>query len=338
MEEIEKHSQDDEISLIDLFAVLWRRKVMITALAGAAAAGAVVFSVISLALPPEKSPLPNRYTPQALMLINDASSGGGGMAAMLNSGGMGGLASLAGVNIPRSASYSSLAVFLAGSDSLLDAAVDRFGLIERYKIKEHPRSGSRKTLKKLLQAEYDEKSGVLSIGFTDRDPAFAREVVNYCAAYLEKRFDGLGLDKNKIEKENLEKNIASTYEDIQQLEQDSRRLERSVGTGGPGSALPAITAEVSRISLELGAKRQVYTQLKVQYELLKVSMASEKPVFQMLEAAEVPDQKSGPGRGMICIIAVFGAGFLGVFLAFALNAAENIRKDPAAMAKLRGER
>jgi uncharacterized protein involved in exopolysaccharide biosynthesis len=298
----------------------------------------VVFSVLSLTLPPEKSPLPNVYTPKALMLINDASSAGGGMAAMLNSSGMGGLASLAGVNIPRSSSYSSLAVFLAGSDSLLDAAVDRFALIERYKIKKFPRAASRKALKKLLKAEYDEKSGVLSVSFTDQDPAFAQEVVNYCAAYLEKRFDGLGLDKNKIEKENLEKNIASTIEDIQQLEQDGHRLERSVGMGGPGSALPVITMEVNRIALELTAKRQVYTQLKVQYELLKVTMASEKPVFQILEAAEVPDQKSGPGRGMICIIVTFGAGFLGIFLAFLLNALENIRKDPEAMARLRGER
>jgi uncharacterized protein involved in exopolysaccharide biosynthesis len=66
-------------------------------------------------------------------------------------------------------------------------------------------------------------------------------------------------------------------------------------------------------------------------------MASEKPVFQVLEMAEVPDQKSGPGRGMICIIVTFAAAFFAVFLAFALNAVANIKKDPEAMAKLRGE-
>jgi uncharacterized protein involved in exopolysaccharide biosynthesis len=54
-----------------------------------------------------------------------------------------------------------------------------------------------------------------------------------------------------------------------------------------------------------------------------------------LELAEVPDQKSGLGRGMLCIIITFAAAFFSVFLAFALNAIENIRKDPEAMAKLR---
>ncbi|GHV81318.1 hypothetical protein AGMMS49944_31090 [Spirochaetia bacterium] len=86
------------------------------------------------------------------------------------------------------------------------------------------------------------------------------------------------------------------------------------------------------------AQRQVYTQLKVQYELLKVTMASEKPVFQILEMAEVPDKKSGPSRGMLCIIVTFAAGFFAVFLAFVLNAISNIRKDPEAMAKLKGEK
>jgi uncharacterized protein involved in exopolysaccharide biosynthesis len=66
-------------------------------------------------------------------------------------------------------------------------------------------------------------------------------------------------------------------------------------------------------------------------------MASEKPVFQVLELAEVPDQKSGPSRGLICVIVTFAAGFFSVFLAFVLNAISNIKKDPEAMAKLRGE-
>ena len=78
-----------------------------------------------------------------------------------------------------------------------------------------------------------------------------------------------------------------------------------------------------------------FAQLKAQYEMLKVTMASEQPVFQILEYAEVPDQKSKPSRGMLCIIVTFAAFFVSVFLAFLLNALENIKKDPVAMAKLK---
>jgi uncharacterized protein involved in exopolysaccharide biosynthesis len=335
MEELEKKAEDDEISLIDLFAVLWHRRVMIIIITLIAIIGVIAFSVLSLILPSEASPLPNKYTPAALMLINNASSSGGGMSSMLAASGLGSLAGLAGVNLPSGSTYSQLAIYLVGTNSLLDSVVDEFDLITRYKIKKFPRAESRKKLKKVLTAEVDEKSGVFSIAFTDTDPVFAQKVVNYCVVFLEQRFNELGIDKNKLEKENLEINIENTYREIQNLELESHRLEQSVNRG-VSAGIPSISLETSRISLELAAQREVYSQLKVQYELLKVSMASEKPVFQVLELAEVPDQKSGPSRGMICIIATFAAGFFSVFLAFVLNAISNIKKDPEAMAKLRG--
>jgi uncharacterized protein involved in exopolysaccharide biosynthesis len=328
---------DDEISLLDLFAVLWRRRVMIIAITLTAAVGIVAFSIITLVLPLETSPLPNEYTPKALMLINNAS--GGGMASMIASSGLGGLAGLAGVS--AGATFSQLAVYLTGTNSFLDSVVDEFDLLVRYKIitpekmAKSPRADSREVLKKKLKAEYDEKSGVFSISFTDTDPAFAQRVVNYCVSFLEQRFNDLGIDKNKLEKENLEKNIENTFQEIRNLELESHRLEQSVNRSSAAN-IPAITLEISRISLELGARRQVYSQLTVQSELLKVSMASEKPVFQVLELAEVPDRKSGPSRGLLCIIVTFATGFFSVFLAFVLNAIANIRKDPEAMAKLRG--
>jgi len=334
-DEVEKKAKesDDEISLIDLFAVLWQRKTMIIIITMLAAAGAVIYSLLSLRLPSEKSFNPDVYTPTALMLIDNRSSGSN-LSSML--GNMGGLASLAGVSMPSTSSFSELALFLIGTNSLLDSVIDDYKLIERYMIdiKKSPKAESRKILKKLLKASFDDRSGVLSISFTDRDPVFARDVVNYCTSYMERRFIELGLDKNIIEKENLEFNIANNFQEIIQLEEESRNLEQSVAS--PYGRLPAITIDISRINLELEAKRQIYTQLKVQYELLKVSMASETPIFQVLEMAEVPDQKSGPSRGLICIIVTLAAGFLSVFIAFALNAISNIRKDPEAMAKLRG--
>jgi uncharacterized protein involved in exopolysaccharide biosynthesis len=340
MTDTEKKPDDDEISLIDLFAVLWCRKTIIIVITLIAMAGVVAFSIVSLVLSPETSPLPNEYTPQALMLINDASSSGGGMASVLSASGLGGLAGLAGVS--SGATFSDLAAYLVGANTLLDSVVDEFDLLTRYKIEKpkkkakSPRADSRKVLKKTLTAAYDEKSGVFSISFTDIDGAFAQRVVNYCVSYLQAWFDELGVDKNKLEKENLEKNIENTYDEIRNLELETRRLEQSVQRSSVN--VPSISLELSRIQMELEAQRQVYTRLTVQYELLKVTMASEKPVFQILEMAEIPDKKSGPSRALICIIVTFAAGFFSVFLAFVLNAVENLKQDPEAMAKLQGRK
>ncbi|MDR3170871.1 MAG: lipopolysaccharide biosynthesis protein [Treponema sp.] len=336
--ELPKEIPSNKISFIDLFAVLLQWKLLIIGITLAAIIGVVVVCVISLILPSEKSFMPNEYTPHAYMLINDASSSGGGLSSMLNSSGLGGLASMAGVSLPSGSTYSKLAVYLTGMNLFLDAVVDEFDLITRYKIKKFPRAESRKVLKKKLIAEFDSESGVFSIGFTDIDPTFAQSVVNFSVEYLEKRFDEMGIDKNKREKENLEVNIKNTFQEIQNLEQEARKLEQSVSRGGLSIDIPSITIEISRIILELEAQKEVYSQLKVQYELLKVSMASEMPVFQVLELAEIPDQKSGPSRGMLCIIVTFAAGFFSVFLVFMIDAVLSIRNDPDAMSRLKGRR
>jgi uncharacterized protein involved in exopolysaccharide biosynthesis len=336
-----KETDDDEISLIDLFAVLWRRKTMIIAITLVAAIGVVIFSILSIVLPPDISPLPNEYSPQALMLINNTSSSSSGVSAMINASGLGGLANLAGVGTTGS-TVSGLAIYMLGTNSFLDNVVDTFDLLTRYKIvvegkkpPKSPRANSRKILKKKLVGEIDEQSGILTISFTDTDPEFAQTVVNYCMNKLEQSFTEMGVDKNQVEKENLEINVANTFREIQSYERQSQELAFSVRDNGTG-IIPAITMELNRIETELEIQRQVYTQLRVQYELLKVSMASEKPVFQIVELAEVPDLKSGPSRGMICVIVTLAAGFFAVFLAFVMNAIANIKKDPEAMAKLRG--
>ncbi len=336
MEETERMENGDEIDLIDLLAVLLRRKLLIIGITLAGMLGVLLAAALSLILPPEKSFLPNEYTPKATMLINDSSSSGGGLSSMLASSGLGSLASLAGVNVPSGSTYSALAVYLAGSDSFLDTVVDQFDLINRYKITKSPRAESRKALKKNLSAGFDDEAGVFSISFTDIEPEFAKNVVNFCVSYMEKRFKEMGIDKNQLQKENLEKNIQNTFDEIRRLENDGQRLDQSASRGVYSANGSSLVLEATRIKREITAQEAVYTQLKTQYELLKVQMASETPVFQVLGYAEVPDQKSGPSRGMLCIVVTFAAFFFSVFLAFVLNAVENIKKDPEAMAKLTG--
>lgn len=330
----EKQDKNDEISLIDLFAVLLHYKKMIIAVTCAAAVFIIIYCVISIKMPPEKSYLPNEYTPTATMLINNNNNSGGSLASALSSSGLSSLAGLAGVNVSGGSTYSSLAVYLSTTNSLLDSVVDKFNLIERFKIKKNPRAESRKLLKKKLSAEFDEETGVFTVSFTDYDPVFAQSVVNFVVDWMQNRFDELGIDKNKITKENLEKNITLSYDEIARLQRQVKNIEKTVSGGGTAWNIPTIALDTTKIQMELEAQQQVYTQLKTQYELLKVQMASDTPVFQILERPEVPDKKSGPSRGKLCIIVVFAAFFISVFLAFLLNAVTNIKKDPEAMSKL----
>ena len=322
----ETENKSEEISLIDLLAVLLKHKKLIIVVTLISALLSLALAVLSLVLPPEKSFLPNKYTPKASMLISDSSSGGSNLSQYAS------LASLAGINLGSSGglSYSKLASYIVTSNSYLDKIVDNFNLIEKWKIEDHVRASSRKALKKVLNANSDTDTGVFTISFKDIDPKFACEVVNYAVELLEKRFDELGIDQNKIKKENLEKNINSSFKEIERLQAEALRLDQRVYSG----SMESIAMQTNKMEIELTAQKTVYTQLKSQYELLKVEMQSEKPILQVLEMAEVPDQKSEPSRGKLCIIITFAGFFLSVFLAFAKNAVENIKSDPEAMQKL----
>lgn len=335
----ENKIQDDEISLIDLFAVLWRYKVMIIVVTLIAMIGVVVYSVISLKLPPEKSFLPNKYTAQAQMLINNDSSSSGGLSSMLSSSGLGSLASMAGLNVSGGASSNSaLAGYLVHSNSVLDDIAQKFDIIDRYKIIEYEKSSGREALKGVLSSSFDDETGIFSVSFTDIDPVFARDVVNYVVNLLEKRFLDMGIDKNRLTKENLEANIDNTYKEILKLQKEIQEIESSVSNVYNPSQTKSVIMDATLKKMELSVQQEIYAQLKAQYEMLKVTMSSEQPTFQILEFAEVPDRKSAPSRGMLCIIVTFAAFFVSVFMAFLLNAIKNIKNDPQVMSKLRGKK
>ncbi|WP_246473267.1 lipopolysaccharide biosynthesis protein [Treponema parvum] len=322
---ISQSLQDDEISLIDLFAVLLQYRKLIILITASVAVAVLSFSALSIILPPEKSPLPNIYTSEARMIINDSSSSDGSLSSLLNSSAKSGLGSTIGLS--NLSIFGALAVEIAGTNNYLDEIIDKFDLGERYKLKN---TEIREALKQNMDVNFDNKSGVFSLAFSDTDPVFAASVANFAADYMKIVVASLFTDKYELEKKNLEENIDMSYKQILSL---SKRIRENENTASYRYN-PNDVAENAVLVLELEAQEQVYKQLKTQYEFLKVQMSNEMPVFQILERAEVPDKKSKPSRVKLCIVAIFAAFFIAIFIAFALNAVENIKRDPEAVKKL----
>lgn len=346
IEEKTSKNEDEEISLLDLFAVLLKYKWFIVIVSGIAAIGVFLYCLISLKLPPEDTYMPNLYKPQAEMLINNSSSSNS-LSSALNSSGLGGLAGMLGVSGGSSGpSNSSLAAYMITSPTIQDAIIDKFlrediekehaEAVEKlkqkgkYKPEEDkwifPLTDTRKELTEKIETSFDSSTGVFKIAVEDKDPQLACDMINFTVDLLEKRFAEIGVDKNQLTIKNLEEKIEVTYKNILDLQKQSQNLDYT-----PSS----LTGNnVTMIQLELQVQEQLYASLKTQLETLKVTMASEQPVFQILEYAKIPDKKSGPSRGKLCIIVTFAAFFASIFLAFLLNAIENIKQDPVAMAKL----
>ena len=228
-------------------------------------------------------------------------------------------------------------LYLVKSDLFLDAIVKEFDIVNKYEIEESPVANARDEIRDLVTASFDEESGVLKVSCTDKEVEFAYNVVNFTIEWITAKLEELGVDDNKITKVNLEKNLDSTWKEIQKLTYDLKNLTVSISDGRKLRTTET-TLEQFKIEMELTAQKTVYSQLKSQLEMLKIQMQTETPTFQILEFPTIPDRKSGPSRGMLCIIVSFAAVFIAIFLAFLLNAIENVKNDPEAMAKLKGKK
>ena len=322
------NNDSEEISLLDLAAVLWHWKWLIIGLTAVISIAAFTYCLIGKMMPPEDSFMPDVYTSTAFMRIQSSTnSSGGALSSVLQQSGLGSLVGLAGSG---SDNTQQLALYLAGSNSFLDTVADELHIVEKYKIKKFIKTESRKMVKALLKAKMDDKSGVFSLDATHTEPEFAQKAVLIAVDYYEKRFAEFGLDKKVREKENLEKSLEQSFNEIKRLEQEAGALENKILQSG---GIKGVALAMEQIKREISIQEKIYGQLKAQYELLKVEMASESPVFQILDMPEIPEKKSGPSRAKICIIAFAGGLFLSIFLAFFLNAVQEIRRDTTVRAK-----
>jgi tyrosine-protein kinase Etk/Wzc len=391
--------KSDEISLVDLFAICIKHKIIILFVTTIAALISLLFVIGSLILPNERSYLPNIYSPKAVMLIS--SNGSGGLSSMLG-GSTASLAALAGVNIGGGKSNGQLAVLLAKSSSTLDELNGNLDLSIRYKIKKNIKTATRKAISKKLVVTYDEKTTTCTVSFTDRDPVLAQTVVNKVVEILDRRFSTLGGSKALETQKRLETKLADVNTQISILESRAKTFVAKYGvldvdamateqvtvlaklrselimkdmeienyekfskiddpvikrlrseresfsakineiekgqTLLPGQKeIPKLSFEYAELKRDLMVQEEMYKLLIQQYEMAKFSAESQEPAFQVLELAEVPDQKSGPSRTMICIVATFASFFVSILIVFLLEAIKNVRNDPVAMKKLRGE-
>ena len=394
----------EEKGFIDVVAVIWKRKFFVIGITAFAMIAVLAYAIISLFLPPEKSYLPNVYTPKATMIIQNSASSGG-LSAALASSGLSNLAGLAGVGISGSVN-GALASVIATSNSTLDS-LDREFLFSKKLSNSNKKtlvSETRDIIKKKLLVKFDTKTNIFAVSFTDIDPKLAKEVVDETVHILEARFASLSGDKSLQQKALLEKKLADVDSAVSELEEKVKAFQTKYGvvevealateqitvlarlrselilkeieisnyekislisdpamiqlknerdgllakikeieTGkGTGSRimpsqneLPGIAFEYTKLERDLLVQTELFKLLTQQYELAKLNVAGQEPVFQILEMAEIPDKKSGPSRGIICIAVTMAGFFISIFIVFMIESIDKVRKTPMIATKFK---
>lgn len=125
--------------------------------------------------------------------------------------------------------------------------------------------------------------------------------------------------------------VVKLEKEISGLKEEIKRLEDDPGTGDPLNPLggmPAARFEYLEKYRDWKFQEVLYNTLLRLYETARLDQSYSPVVIQVLDRAEMPENRSKPKRKMIVVLATFLGFFLAVFLAFVAEAWKRAAEDP----------
>jgi tyrosine-protein kinase Etk/Wzc len=206
-------------------SLFWRYRLLIIIITTVTTLAVAAYCIVSVVLPPDKSPLPNYYIAEATILVQ-----GGGQADIAGS-------ILAALGVDQRAGPVSSTVRDNGdtilevlhSRMLLDRLANEYSLADRYHINTNVKGNARLAILANANFNYLRSSGTLKISYTDTDPVFAKNVANRMVSLLDEWFSmNRGLAKQK-QRQILEEKIAEVKNTIANLQSRIKRLQTQYG-------------------------------------------------------------------------------------------------------------
>lgn len=302
---------DDEIDLFECWQVIWGGRKFVAFFTGVCTLLAALVSIFVL---------PVTYRSTAVLQPVAADQGDFSKMNALN----GVFSSMLGTEAGDSKSQQ-LEVFLLSSNL-------KQRLIEKYELLPHfyrdswdakqnrwdVASENRPTVIKTLQTKRlddfftvsrDEKTGLITLAWVDRDAAFAarmlERIIQELSHYLEFEYETDAQRERVFIGGQLEKAKA-----------DLRSWEERI---------PDAKLTQGAIQRELVASQLVYQELRKQLELAKIQEAKQVVSFKVLDKPFIPEIKYQPKRALICAATLMAAGFLSIIILFVRRGYRNLK-------------
>lgn len=235
-------------------------------------------------------------------------------------GGLSDLASLAGVG-PGEVSLVKLYPTIIKSESVLKNVLyaryhsqkfkDSVNLIQFWEIEAKTPAlvyeTALKSLREQLEISMDTKTSVVSVSIETQEPQLSADIVNKVTSELD-RFIRTKRTTNASEQRKwIEARLAQVEVDLEKSEntlKEFREKNRRV------SDSPQLLLEQERLIREVQINATLYTELKKQYEIVKIEEIKNIPIINVMDAGRAAAGKERPKRRMI-VVSSFLVSFLG---------------------------
>lgn len=260
-------------SLFDYLLIILKHKKMIFGVTFLVAVATALFSLT----------LSNIYTAKTMILPGDEDKGM--MGAMLAQ--LGGLAGVAGGALGGT-TKADLYVTILKSEAVKDQLIDRFKLMELFKVKY--RSYAYKRLDAISKIAAGKKDGVITISVDNKDPKMAAALANGYVDELSRlaaRLGMTGAGKNRV---FLEKRLAEAKADLTKAEDDLKSFQaRNKAISLPDQikgtfdGLAQLRAQLALQEVQLGTLQRQFTDNSQEVKSAKAAVAQLRGQISTLE-------------------------------------------------------
>ena len=273
--------EEDEIDLLEYWRVIWKKRFLIL---GVSFLAAVLAAGISLTMP-------NIYRAEALLAPVGGEDSKGGISSML--GGLGGLASLAGVSLGSGGSVEQNIAVLKSREFIWDFVKDE--KLMPILFEDDWDAGAKQWLAEnqedqptlwdawrrligVLQVNVDKKTGLIHLSIDWQDPERASVWVN-----------------KLVERINA-------YLREQAITQSQEKLKY-------------LNNELSKTVIEEN-RQALYSLISTEQKQAMLANTQQDFAFRVIDSAVPPDKKIRPKRSLIVVLVAFGAAFLSIIFVF----------------------
>ncbi len=179
-----------------------------------------------------------------------------------------------------------------------------------------------KKLRGRINAEIDQRSGIISVSAEFSDPKVSAQIAQYSLDYLTEYITQYRIEKAKKDLEFIKQRYDEKKEEFFRAQIELARFRDK----NQNIVSAAVKTEEQRLQDQYNLAFDVYNGLAQQLEQARITVQEETPVIKVLEPVQVPMVRSKPRRGLIIAVNFFLGGFLGLIFLFGKAVWNNIKE------------
>ena len=171
-----------------------------------------------------------------------------------------------------------------------------------------------KTLKGMVSINLNDKDGYINVTTSMSEPLAAAQLAAKVQLMLQEYVTKFKIEKAQVQLDFIEGRYAEAKNRFESIQAE---LAKFKDANRNTTSEVALIAE-NRLSHEFNMASGVYSELAKQRETANIQVKEDTPIFTIIEPVTVPNERSKPQRGLICVAFTFLGGILGVGLVLAL--------------------